>query len=179
MRVRALAPADVVRLGAAPFTYAEVGATQDTTLPAGYHHQDHTIVLGRGLADYAVAAERLVTWEMHSRSGFRVETSTPRVEVGSVVRLALVHPALGLGGSCRVVWAETLDRTTAWGYSTLQGHPESGEESFRVTWGDDDAVVFVGRSFSRPGTRLARLAGPLGRVAQRVSLGAYARSLRP
>jgi hypothetical protein len=40
-------------------------------------------------------------------------------------------------------------------------------EAFVVEHHDDDAVSFTVTAFSRPATRLARIAGPLGRITQR------------
>jgi len=42
---------------------------------------------------------------------------------------------------------------------------------------DDDAVSFTITAFSRPATRLARIAGPLGRLAQRRITARYLRSV--
>ncbi len=49
----------------------------------------------------------------------------------------------------------------------LQTHPESGEEAFMIEHHDDDSVSFRITAFSRPATRLAKIAGPLGAVVQR------------
>jgi uncharacterized protein (UPF0548 family) len=42
---------------------------------------------------------------------------------------------------------------------------------------DDDSVSFRIMAFSRPATRLAKIAGPLGAVVQRQVTAAYLRSL--
>jgi hypothetical protein len=42
---------------------------------------------------------------------------------------------------------------------------------------DDDSVSFTITAFSRPATRLAKIAGPLGAVVQRQITAAYLRSL--
>ena len=62
-------------------------------------------------------------------------------------------------------------------YGTLPGHPESGEEAFVIERHDDDTVSFTITAFSRHATRLARVAGPLGRAAQRRITARYLRSL--
>jgi uncharacterized protein (UPF0548 family) len=52
-------------------------------------------------------------------------------------------------------------------YRTLVGHPELGEETFSVEKRLDTGAVSVElRSWSRPGTRLARLAAPIVRRLQ-------------
>jgi uncharacterized protein (UPF0548 family) len=62
-------------------------------------------------------------------------------------------------------------------YGTLPGHPESGEEAFVVERGDDGTVGLDVRAFSRPCSNLAKLAGPLGQLAQRRMTDRYVRSL--
>ena len=62
-------------------------------------------------------------------------------------------------------------------YGTLPGHPEQGEEAFVVRLMDDGVVRFDVVAFSRPGSTLTRLAGPIGRVAQSVALRGYLRAL--
>ena len=63
-------------------------------------------------------------------------------------------------------------------YGTLPGHPESGEEAFIVEIDEADEVWFTVRAFTRPGTLLARISGPLGRGAQRLMARRYTRAMR-
>lgn len=51
------------------------------------------------------------------------------------------------------------------------------EEAFMIEHHDDDSVSFRITAFSRPATRLARIAGPFGAVVQRQITAAYLRSL--
>jgi uncharacterized protein (UPF0548 family) len=62
-------------------------------------------------------------------------------------------------------------------HGTLPGHPESGEEAFVVERADDDTVSLSVIAFSTPASDLAKLAGPLGRLAQRRMTVRYLRSL--
>ena len=57
------------------------------------------------------------------------------------------------------------------------GTPRAREEAFVVHLLDDGAVRFDVVAFSRPGSTLTRLAGPIGRVAQSVALRGYLRAL--
>jgi hypothetical protein len=64
---------------------------------------------------------------------------------------------------------------TGFVYRTLAGHPELGEESFSVEKEPESGIVWVAlRSWSRPGTRLARAFGP---VVRRLQVKASARAL--
>jgi uncharacterized protein (UPF0548 family) len=92
--------------------------------------------------------------------------------------VTLGTPWLALAAPCRIVGI--LDEPDRWGfaYGTLPGHPEQGEESFVVFIDSDDAVRFRVSAFSRPGERITRLAGPLGRVVQMAGTNGYVKALR-
>jgi len=64
------------------------------------------------------------------------------------------------------------------GYGTLPGHPESGEEAFVVSRDGSGVVTLTVSAYSRPGLLVTRLAGPVGRWGQRVMIGRYARAVR-
>jgi len=173
MTVRLLSDADVARLSAQPFTYTPVGATRGSTYPPGFHHLDVTYDVGRGRSGFHRTAETLMTWGMHTGAGLRVDASSPRVEEGAVVRARLGPLPI----PCRVVWVVDEPERRGFGYGTLPGHPESGEESFVVAL-DGDRVTLTVTAYSRPGLLLTRLAGPVGRLGQRVAIRRYAAALR-
>ena len=82
MTVQLLDPARAAALKAAPFTYAEIGATRGA-LPAGYRTISRRVRLTTGFDE---AADRLFGWQVQAASGFRVLTSSARVEPESVAR---------------------------------------------------------------------------------------------
>src|SRR5205085_9707574 len=84
---------------------------------------------------------------------------------------------LGYDSPCRVVWAQITGPWRGFGYGTLPGHPESGEEAFVVEQRDDGTVVFRTRVFSRLASPLARLGGPVSRAVQQAALGRYATAI--
>ncbi len=90
--------------------------------------------------------------------------------------MALIGP-VRLDAPARVVRAVDEPRRCGFAYGTLPGHPERGEEAFFVEHHDDDTVSFTITAFSRPSTRLAKLAGPLGGVVQRRIAERYLRSM--
>ena len=51
----------------ATLTYAEIGATADVDLPIGYRQLNRSRNL-TGI-DFDTAAEQLLTWQLHERSG--------------------------------------------------------------------------------------------------------------
>ena len=86
------------------------------------------------------------------------------------------EPPLVAPVPCRVVWAVEGPDRTGFGYGTLEGHVESGEEGFQVERRGDDVYAVV-RAYSRPAWRVARLAGPLLWAGQQVAARGYLRAL--
>jgi uncharacterized protein (UPF0548 family) len=164
------------RLRAAEFTYDHVAGTAGV-LPAGYYHLHRRTALGLGTARFAETARLLFSWQIHLRSGLQVSTSSPTVEPHTVVVLGVHAGPFRLSAPCRVVYVIDEPNRQGFAYGTLPGHPESGEEAFVVEQRDDDTVVFDVRAFSRHSSNLAKLAGPLGRLAQRRMTDRYVRSL--
>jgi uncharacterized protein (UPF0548 family) len=173
--LRATSPADLV---AAPFTYAEVGATRDAELPAGYDTVERSVVVGRGEEVFARAVAAVFDWRAQRGVGLRVRASGPASEPGTVVVLTAGLPRLGYDIPCRVVWAQTAGDERGFAYGTLPGHPESGEEAFLVRLEPGGDVVFRLRVFARLASPLARLGGPVSTVVQRLATGRYLSAIR-
>lgn len=135
-------------------TYAEVGATRHEPLPAGYQHLRHRSRIGSG--GFATAADAILTFRMHRGIPARVRASGERAAPGVRVTVT-IGP---LRAPCEVVWAEDGPDRAGFGYGTLAGHPEVGEESFVVERDSDGIVWFTVTAFSRPARWYVRLAGP-------------------
>jgi uncharacterized protein (UPF0548 family) len=144
-------------------TYAEVGATRTGELPDGYSHLHHRVRLGSSGAAMRVAAAAVMEWRMHRAAGVRLTASASRAAPGVGVEVRLGP----LRAPCEIVWTEETERRTGWGYGTLPGHPERGEEAFVVTWEIDDSVWLTVTAFSKPGSWITRVAGPLVPPMQR------------
>ncbi len=164
------------QLRAAELTYDHVGSTSGV-LPDGYGHLSRRMIIGLGMARFADASSALFGWQMHLRSGLRVATSSPSVEHDAVVMLGFGVLPFRLNAPGRVVYIIDEPNRQGFAYGTLPGHPESGEEAFVIERADDDTVTFDIKAFSRPASDLAKLAGPLGRLAQRRMTARYLRSL--
>jgi uncharacterized protein (UPF0548 family) len=171
--VRPMSAAEAARLGTQALTYSPVGATRGSTYPPGFHHLQVRSVLGHGDEAFRSAVESLLTWQMHARAGLRVTATSERVTDGGLVRCRLGPLRI----PCRVVWVLDEPDAQGFGYGTLPGHPESGEEAFVVSR-DGGEVALTVSAYSRPGLLVTRLAGPVGRLGQRVMLARYARALR-
>src|SRR5689334_3058628 len=128
-----------------PFTYDVVGSTRFDKTPPGYYRLEHRARLGEGDEVFRRAAEALLSWRMHRLAGVPVTAegtaavgvnALGRLRPGMVIdrlRTAVPTGLVGLAIPCRVVWTVTEPDRTGFAYGTLQGHPESGEESFIVT----------------------------------------------
>nr|WP_240188440.1 DUF1990 domain-containing protein [Nakamurella flavida] len=158
-------------------TYPEIGATRDEVFPGGYHHLSVTRTIGRGDAAFALAAERVMSWQVQRRTGLRIEATAATAHEGDDVLLGLGVGPLTRWLPCRVVYTVEEPRRAGWAYGTLPGHPEAGEERFLVVHEPDDTVTFTVEAFSRPAWWPVRLAGPIGRAVQRLVSERYVRAL--
>jgi len=176
MQVTRLDPDVEAHLRAADVTYDHVGRTSGV-LPNGYHHLNRQMIIGLGTARFADAAQALLGWQMHLRSGLQVSTSSATVTHDAVVVLGIGPGPFTLSAPCRFVNIIDEPNRQGFAYGTLPGHPESGEEAFVIERADDDTVSFSITAFSRPASDLAKVAGPLGRLAQHRMTARYLRSL--
>ncbi|GAA4899112.1 uncharacterized protein (UPF0548 family) [Stackebrandtia albiflava] len=152
------------------YTYTPVGVTRSDRPAPGLRRLSHRARL-RG--DFEAAAEVVMTWEMHRRAGLRPRADAPRAEPG----VSVVCRLGPLRAPCRVVWTVTEPDRIGFGYGTLPGHPEAGEESFTVSRDPDGTVWFTVIAYSRPARWFTRLAGPVVPLAQRLAMYAYARAV--
>jgi uncharacterized protein (UPF0548 family) len=158
-------------------TYTETGATTLAQLPAGYRHVRRSAFIGRGQQDFDSAVDDLMSWQLHKRSGLAVR-GPAKVQQDAVVWMGVAVGPLRLGFQCKVVTIEDDLRRRGFGYGTLRGHPESGEESFVVEWRDDDVVELQIVAFSRHATWWSKASGPLGTLTQRWMTTRYLKALR-
>lgn len=174
--VSLLPDAEVARLRAAPFTYDAVGATLTLTGgPDGWASLTRSRVLAR--RDFDGAAADVLAWQVQERAGLGVAASSRRVEPDAVVAVRLGLGPLGVTAPCRVVAVVDEPERVGFVYGTLPGHPVRGEELFVVERQADGALRLTVAAFSRPATLATRVAGPLGRIGQRLQADRYLRAL--
>jgi uncharacterized protein (UPF0548 family) len=159
-------------------TYSDIGATLAGKCPEGFHHDRYETELGHGAEVFQRAVRGLKTWKAHRLPGMRVFPGDQEIRTGATVVVTLGTPVAALAAPCRIVGV--MGGQIRWGfaYGTLPGHPEQGEESFAVSMSPDQIVHFEIAAFSRPGDRLVRLSGPIGRGIQRGGTGGYLRALK-
>lgn len=142
------------------FSYAEEGATQHA-VPAGYDSDHVRVVLGRGEAAFDAAIAAFREWRQFRTSWTSIHSSDTPVEAGRTV--AVLARALGVWSlnACRIIYV--VDEQGAverfgFGYGTLPGHSESGEERFLIEWNREcDEVFYDVVAFFRPRHPLVRL----------------------
>lgn len=154
-------PAEVSRALAAPLTYPEVGESLSSATPAGYRHAEQCVRVGKGRETFELAADAVMTWQVHRGAGLTVLASSERVETGAVAVVRLTIGPVKIDGANRVVAVIDEPDRRGFAYGTLDGHPEKGEQAFFVEIDAEDSVTFTVRSFTRRASLLARIGGPL------------------
>lgn len=154
-----------------PFSYKEIGASREGEAPPGYAVDSYWVKLGEGPEAYERAVEALRGWRQLDLSWIRRFSPDAPVEVGTTVGVCARHYGFWSLNPARIVYLieETGDvERFGFGYGTLPGHAERGEERFSVEWNrEDGSVHYDVFAFSRPKHSLAWLGYPFTRALQR------------
>jgi len=159
------------------FSYDAIGSTLHDETPPGYHRLEHRVRIGSGDDVFRRAGEALMSWQMHTKAGVRIEATDSPAVIGTNSLGRLGVGSVGLAVLCRVVWVVDEPDRRGFAYGTLEGHPEAGEESFIVS-SEPDGIYFTLRAYSRAGTWYTRLGGPATRAAQKLFAQRYAKALQ-
>jgi uncharacterized protein (UPF0548 family) len=163
-------PNQVRAVLSAPLTYPEVGDTLGGTRPHGYRHSEQCVRVGKGRETFELAADAVMSWQVHRGAGLDVMASSDRAEMGAVAVVRLTVGPIGISGANRVVGVLDGPDRRGFAYGTLDGHPERGEQAFIVDIDDDEVVTFTVRSFTRRASLLALAGGPLNaRIQDRIA----------
>jgi len=162
----------VERQRGASVTYSPVGLTELGDVPDGFRRDVWHRELGCGADTFASAVKTLEAWGAHTGAGLSIVADGPPT-VGAVVGIAAPLPVGFVALACRVVAVVETADTWSCTYGTLPGHPECGEERFRVTMSPDGTVGFEIVVVWRPGHLLTRLAPPVTRRLQRQATERY------
>lgn len=160
--------------GMSDLTYPDAGATRGGRLPRGYHHLHHRIPVADTPEAFDRAREAVLTFAMHRVAGARVRTDAERAAPG--VRLTVTLGPFTV--PCEVVYVIDEPDRAGFGYGTLPGHQESGEEAFHVERDATGRVWLRVTAFSRPVRWPTILAGPLAVAVQHAFARLLGRSLR-
>lgn len=150
-----------------PFTYRDVGLTRTplSAAPPGFVLDRYGAELGRGREVFDRACAALARIDNYPPSFTRVVRAPGELEPGSLFATVAKHLGFVSVHPCRVIYVAREPSSYAFGFGTLPGHAESGEESFRVTL-EGDVVRYDVQAFSRPHGVLARLGGRVARAYQ-------------
>ena len=163
---------------AAALTYSDVGGTREDLLPAGYDHLHRRVRLGRGDEIFNLCRAALRAWAPQRAAGITVYPSGAVPDAGETVLLEWRFGPFRIVAPCRIVWSTDGPDHAGFGYGTLPGHPEQGEESFTVKRDSVGDVWFVIRAFSRPATWFAKIGAPITRRIQESITDVYAHALK-
>jgi uncharacterized protein (UPF0548 family) len=158
--------------GAGQFSYHEVGATKDlepapASLAATYNVDHHEFDIGRGPDAFERCRASLMAWRHFEIPWLELHGAAPPVSEGQVVATLVSVGGLWFFNPCEVVYTAQSDDFAEFAYGTLRGHPEQGEERFRVCLDPaTQTVKYVIDAFSRPAIFLTRLGAPLARRMQ-------------
>jgi len=157
------------------FTYPEVGQSGELVSPAArerlaqrYDVDLREFPLGKGRELFERARVALLAWR-HFEVPWLTFHCTGPVSQGQAVATEVSIAGVWFVNPCRVVYTE-LDRPdrVAFGYGTLRGHAESGEEQFQVSFDPvTEEVRYQLAAFSRPALLASKLAYPLARRIQK------------
>jgi uncharacterized protein (UPF0548 family) len=151
-----------------PFTYESVGITREelSRAPHGFRLDAYGCELGHGAAVFERAAAALAQIKNYPPSFTRVIRADAELVPGSTFAVLASHLGIASLHPCRVIYLIQEDRRFGFGFGTLLGHAESGEERFVVSLHDDASVHYHVQAFSRPHAWLARLGAPVSRAYQ-------------
>lgn len=163
-RVKAL----LAPLRDAPFTYAEVGWTREgpARAPDGFVLDDYGTELGRGPDVFARAKRALFDFAHYPPSFTRVVRLDDALEEGALFATVATHLGFASAHPCRVIYVIDEPSRFGFGFGTLPGHSERGEERFIVSTDAHGRVSYDVRAFSRPRGAFTRLGAPVARRLQ-------------
>ncbi len=147
------------------YSYPEVGQSKKA-FPNGYDHDYNEVFLGKGAACFEKAKIAVQNWYMFPDSWTRIYPQEAPIQSGQVVMILFRLLGFWWGNACRIVYTVDTAHRFGFGYGTLKGHVEKGEEYFGVRLDPDGRVYYEVRAFSRPAVWLTRLSYPLPRLFQ-------------
>jgi uncharacterized protein (UPF0548 family) len=155
-----------------PFSYKNVGASREGAAPQGYAVDRYRVRLGEGPEAYARAVEALRGWRQFNLGWTWLLPPHAPIEVGTTVGVLAHHYGFWSLNTARIVYlveeSGEVERF-GFGYGTLPGHAERGEERFGVEWHRrlDGSVYYDVFAFSRPKHPLAWPGYPFARLLQK------------
>lgn len=152
------------------FSYTDVGRThaESVSPPDGYAFNRVRVEIGRGRKAFDAAVAAFRRWEQfHVGWVEAFPTDTP-IAAGEVVAVRARTAGVWSLHACRIIYVvdESGPMTRfGFGYGTLPGHAEVGEERFLIEWNQaSDGVFYDVCAFFRPRHPLVRIGWPVGKL---------------
>lgn len=164
----------LAELATASVTYDHVGSTLDRAAPG----RRHTVELGTGTGTFDLAVAGLRAWACHQGIGATIHPVGAALAEGTDVIVVLHLGPIRLLVPDRIVAVVDEPDRFGFAYGTLPGHAERGEESFIVERAVDGCVTATIRVHARGSWLVARLAGPVVGLLQRIASRRYLGALR-
>jgi uncharacterized protein (UPF0548 family) len=160
------------RVADAPFTHDCVGASNRDETPPGYRLDAYGVELGRGRPAFERARAALARFAMYPTAFMRVVplAAEHTIAAGAVFGALARHLGFWSLNPGRILYvvddSGPLERW-GFGFGTLPGHAESGEERFTASFDHERELVrYDVRAFSRPHAWYARLGAAYARRLQ-------------
>jgi uncharacterized protein (UPF0548 family) len=153
-----------------PFSYPEVGATQNELRPAGYTVDHNRVRLGDGDDVFLRAVSALRIWQQFELGWIKIVPPHTPIVVGSTVAVRAQTFGFWTLSAARIVYVlEDLApvKRFSFAYGTLPNHVECGEERFMIEQREDNSVWYDIYAFSHPQHPLVRLTFPIARRLQK------------
>jgi uncharacterized protein (UPF0548 family) len=154
-------------------TYDSVGMTKAPPRSSRYHLDR----VSTPIDSFERAVTGLRAWLAHRAANSRVAPTNAPIEVGQDVVVVFPMPFVTVLAPCRIVWVVDEPDAFGFGYGTLRGHPEEGEESF-VIRRDERGTRFEICALSRPATLTSRIGALVARRVQRRVTNSYLEGIR-
>ena len=149
-----------------PFSYPDSGGSR-IEAPGGYTVDRNRVRLGTGREVFQWGIKAVRGWKMFDIPWLSLCWPDAPIEAGATVAVVVSHFGFRSMNACRIVYVIEEENAFGFGYGTLPGHAEIGEERFTVEFHPDDRSVWYDiYAFSRP-RALVRLAKPAARILQK------------
>ncbi len=151
----------------------QVGLTRNGGAPpsGGYNRDEAKQVLGTGEEMFECLVKLLKEWKHFDIWWLLVYPDQPEMKEGTTLVVVANHGPLWSLNACKIVYVideeDATHKRFGYGYATLQGHSEQGEERFLLQLEkSDNKITYEIYAFSRSNHPLVSLMYPVARAFQ-------------
>lgn len=151
-------------------SYKQIGVSREGICPTGYGRDHVREKLGTGREAFTTAISLFKKWEQFAVGWVEVFPPKTPLVPDAVIAVLAWHKYFWSLNACRIIYVideESPINRFGFGYGTLPGHAEIGEERFLLEWDERSNIVSYDiLAFSNPSNLLGWLAYPLVRLIQ-------------